>query len=228
MRRWAAKSSRPFWGWCLSATYDILDKFEQLGPSNSEGEVDAASLETDGFIVARDALAPTVCDAFDSALRKCPLTTHADWGVRVAKGCILQEAEAFNLLRSSAGPYSLTGDGVLYDEVVETLDTYPGPYPIHQDSAYFPDASISIAVALSPLGDERGGLWVSPGSHRGGLLPHDKGDFGPELKGDPARWGLQSLSLRRGDAVLIHPHLVHVMIGNSTTQLARLFSAIFH
>lgn len=188
--------------------------------------VDGASFETEGFLVVSAALAPEACDALDVYLGQCPLETRKDRGVRFATRCIGQNAEAQDLVRQSVGSLVENGKHVLFEEVVETLDTYPGPYPAHQDAAYFLDATVSVVVALSPLGDERGGLWVAPKSHQKGLLKHESGDFGLELPGDASNWELEPLTLTRGDVVLVHPHLVHVMKGNPTKNLARLFSVI--
>jgi len=187
--------------------------------------MDKTSFDTDGFLIARGVLSEEAIEAIDEYLSRAPLKTKKEFGVRFATQCICADEHVSNLVMDPVRAIVSCEEEVLHDEVVEMIDTYSGKYPVHQDSAYFADASLSIVVALSQLGDERGGLWAAPGSHRKGLLKHDEGEFGPELAGDQSSWGLKPLGLERGDVVLIHPHLVHTMVGNPTTQLARLFSA---
>ncbi|MFS8036741.1 phytanoyl-CoA dioxygenase family protein [Xanthobacter sp. AM11] len=186
--------------------------------------MDKESFNTDGFLIARDMLSDEAIEAIDEHLSRAQLKTKKEFGVRFATQCICGDEDVSNLIMDSVRAIFNCEEAVLHDEVVEVINTYSGAYPIHQDSAYFSDASLSIVVALSQLGDERGGLWAASGSHQKGLLKHDEGEFGPELAGDQSSWGLKPLRLERGDVVLIHPHLVHTMVGNPTTQLARFFS----
>lgn len=47
-------------------------------------------------------------------------------------------------------------------------------FPWHQDNAYnfLKDEHYQLWIALSKMNNERGGLWLIPGSHKHGLLPH--------------------------------------------------------
>ncbi len=64
---------------------------------------------------------------------------------------------------------------VRWDQAVEK-----GPggaeFPWHQDNAYngILEPFFQVWIALSDMTPENGGLWVQPGSHRLGLLPHHK------------------------------------------------------
>jgi hypothetical protein len=51
-----------------------------------------------------------------------------------------------------------------------------GEFPWHQDNAYnrLLDEHFQLWIALSKMNAERGGLWLVPGSHKKGLLPHTK------------------------------------------------------
>jgi len=183
----------------------------------------SSSYETDGFLVVRGALSSDECEKLDAFLTRFPLETRLDWGVRFAKNCIAKCPELGDLItQSSVGKFS--SSRFLYDEVVETLNTATDPYPIHQDASYFPAASVSLALALSPLQDARGGLCVAPGSHSSGLRPVEGRKVESTLENDQG--GLELLDLQRGDVVIIHPHLVHTMVRNSTALPARMFSVI--
>ena len=49
-------------------------------------------------------------------------------------------------------------------------------FPWHQDNAYnkLKDRHFQFWVAITEMTQENGGLWLQPGSHRNGLLPHRK------------------------------------------------------
>lgn len=186
--------------------------------------MEAVSLEASGVIVLDGALSEDSCKALDAFLNRCPLKSEPEWGVRFAKGVMIHSPEVSELIEALPRVRAFITDRILHDEVVETINTCSRPYPLHQDAAYFSGASASLTVALSVMGDERGGLFYSPGSHNSGLRSHQEGYFGPELIEELE---LEPLTLQRGDIVLFHPHLVHLMVGNKTTKLARLYSITF-
>lgn len=49
-----------------------------------------------------------------------------------------------------------------------------GEFPWHQDNAYnrLRDEHFQLWIALSKMNSDRGGLWLVPGSHKQGRLPH--------------------------------------------------------
>jgi hypothetical protein len=49
-----------------------------------------------------------------------------------------------------------------------------GEFPWHQDNGYngLKNEHFQLWVALSKMNNERGGLWLVPGSHKNGILPH--------------------------------------------------------
>ena len=183
------------------------------------------SYETEGYLVVRGAFSAAECDVLDQQLNVVPLTNRPDWGVRFAKNVGELSTQLESLLSVPILANGFTCDCLLEDEVVEMQNTASGLYPNHQDAAYFPRATMSVAVALSELGGDNGGLAVLPRSHVGGFRTHRSGGSGPQLD-EVSPTELTQLELARGDLVFIHPHLVHSMIGNRTEQLSRMFSAV--
>ena len=181
--------------------------------------------DTDGLVVARKAFSATACNALDLLLAQFDMDAVPDAGIRFARGCADKNPEILQLIRESDAVRPFADGVVLYDELIEARDT-PRAYPVHQDGAYFPTANASLYLALSDLTAERGGLAVLPGSHAGGLRRHADRGFGPSIESDRTDQ-LDKLELKRGDAVLLHPLLVHELIGNRGPDKARMYSAIF-
>lgn len=81
----------------------------------------------------------------------------------------LSQPRLVRFLRGVIGP----DFWVRWDQAV-----YKGPgapaFPWHQDNGYngLKDEHYQLWIALSKMNAERGGLWLVPGSHKGGVLPH--------------------------------------------------------
>lgn len=109
-----------------------------------------------------------------------------------------------------------------------------GRHPLHQDLLYFPfrpaDGIVAAWTALEPCTRENGCLAVVPGSHGGGLLPHQNPDwdylnlgyFGAVGGPHPDRVHLE---LEPGDTVFFHPLLLHGSGRNRTRGFRRAISA---
>ncbi len=84
-----------------------------------------------------------------------------------------------------------------------------GDFPGHQDNAYnkLSVEHFQLWIALSKMNDERGGLWLKPGSHKNGLLPHDLVGSHQVYQGeveDPI-----CIDAEKGDLVLFSSMMLH-------------------
>lgn len=187
----------------------------------------SSSYEADGFFVVRNALSPQECERFDAVLSGCSMQSRPDLGVRYARDCLSTNKDLADLVLNSPAAKGLAAHTILYDEVVETLNTSGAPYPVHQDGGCFPGAIVSLALALTALNNETWGLSVAPGSHSEGLRATEKADGGFQCAADAEHHRLDLLPLERGDMVIIHPHLLHTMVRSGISSPARMFSAVF-
>jgi hypothetical protein len=82
-------------------------------------------------------------------------------------------------------------------------------FPWHQDNGYnrLKDEHYQFWVALSKMTSERGGLWVVPGSHRRGPLPHAK--VGNHMAYQGPTDGAICIEAEPGDTVLFSSLLLH-------------------
>jgi phytanoyl-CoA hydroxylase len=110
-----------------------------------------------------------------------------------------------------------------------------GRHPLHQDLLYFPfrpaDRIVASWTALERCTRENGCLAVVPGSHLGGLRPHENprweylnlGYFGAREVG--AHEGRVHLEMEAGDTVFFHPLLLHGSGRNRSQGFRRAISA---
>ena len=91
-----------------------------------------------------------------------------------------------------------------------------GDFPWHQDNAYnfLKVEHFQLWIALSEITPERGGLWVVPGSHLGGVLPHAAVGNHQAYRGPTD--GAVSLKAEAGDLVLFSSKLLHYTSPNVT------------
>jgi hypothetical protein len=99
-------------------------------------------------------------------------------------------------------------------------------FPWHQDNGYVaiePANNVTIWLALDDVDERNGCVWVMPGSHQGGLLPHrsqsaENWHLRVAVEGDgiPAR-------LKAGEAVIFSGLTLHRSKLNHTDQPRRAF-----
>lgn len=98
-------------------------------------------------------------------------------------------------------------------------------FPWHQDCGYLDimPSPVTVWIALDDVDLRNGCIWVMPGSHHGGLLPHGK------VSADS--WHLtvavagegQAVPLAAGEAVAFTGHTLHRSLANHTGQARRAF-----
>ena len=92
-------------------------------------------------------------------------------------------------------------------------------FPWHQDNGYnaLLDPYVQFWAALTPMNDANGGVWLVPGSHKNGLLPH-------HMKATHAVWaggkpkGAVSIEAESGDVLVFSSYILHRTGPNRTTQ----------
>lgn len=94
----------------------------------------------------------------------------------------------------------------------------------HQDNAYFqvtPPDVVGFWVACDETTPANGCMYVVPGSHRGGIQPHDmsKGDLG--LVVEPLEKDVVALPMAPGDGLVFHGEILHFTPDNTTPQRRR-------
>ena len=99
-------------------------------------------------------------------------------------------------------------------------------FPWHQDNGYVPiepTTNLTIWIALDDVDEQNGCVWVVPGSHKGGLLPHRSPNAGSwhltvAVDGDgvPAK-------LKAGEAVIFTGLTLHRSKLNHTNKPRRAF-----
>lgn len=83
--------------------------------------------------------------------------------------------------------------------------------PLHQDNGYGrlePMTDVTIWLPLVDTDESNGALLVVPGSHKGGLLEHQRASINPVLH-EASAVGARSIPLAAGEAVAFSGLLVH-------------------
>lgn len=105
----------------------------------------------------------------------------------------------------------------------QTVEKVPGgaEFPWHQDNGYngLVDGHFQFWVALSPMTPENGGLYLQPGSHRNGKLPHHVQGNHLVCPGDPSK--AVFIDAEPGDCVLFSSFMLHATSPN-VTNVGRL------
>jgi ectoine hydroxylase-related dioxygenase (phytanoyl-CoA dioxygenase family) len=88
----------------------------------------------------------------------------------------------------------------------------------HQDNGYnqLLDGYAQFWVAITPMNDANGGLWLIPGSHKNGLQPHHMVQTHFVWTGKPV--GQIPVEAEAGDVVVFSSYLVHRTGPNKTDQ----------
>ena len=104
-------------------------------------------------------------------------------------------------------------------------DARRGEFPWHQDNGYGNNArtnNVTVWVALDDVDENNGCVWVIPGSHKNGLIPHSPTGESWYVSvrapddGVPAR-------LRAGEAVAFTGYTLHRSLANRTDHPRRAF-----
>jgi len=95
-----------------------------------------------------------------------------------------------------------------------------GDFPWHQDNGYnqLKDEHFQLWIATTEMTGDNGGLWVKPGSHRQGIVPHYP--IQNHMCCDPPSNPIL-IKAELGDALLFSSFLLHFTAPN-TTQHSRL------
>jgi hypothetical protein len=106
---------------------------------------------------------------------------------------------------------------VRWDQAVHKL---PGgaEFPWHQDNAYnrLLVPHYQLWIAATPIRRDNGGLWLDPGSHRRGFLPHRYAGHFAVYQGEPENPVL--LEAEAGDVILFSSLLLHYTSPNVSNR----------
>ena len=93
-----------------------------------------------------------------------------------------------------------------------------GEFPWHQDNAYnrLRDEHFQLWIALSKMNAERGGLWLIPGSHKRGRLPHTK--VGKHQSFTGSTENSVCIDAEVGDIVLFSSLMLHYTSPNVSSE----------
>ena len=94
---------------------------------------------------------------------------------------------------------------------------------LHQDQQLWPYDSpggVTLWLALTEVNPKNGGIWLYPGSHERGLLPHDEHDpWHPVIKESQMEgWRPICGELAPGDLLIWDRHLVHYSEANKSEE----------
>ncbi|MDZ4742072.1 MAG: phytanoyl-CoA dioxygenase family protein [Verrucomicrobiota bacterium] len=108
----------------------------------------------------------------------------------------------------------------------DTADKARNTFPWHQDNGYGglePGTNITVWFALDDVTPDNGCVWVVPGSHKKGLIPHIKKsedswhiEVDVEGNGTPA-------NLKAGEAIAFTGYTLHRSLQNQTNNDRRAF-----
>jgi ectoine hydroxylase-related dioxygenase (phytanoyl-CoA dioxygenase family) len=189
-------------------------------PTPAPGEIDRAQYDDAGYVHVRGLLdAATV-----TALRHEALRFDGGRGLGVQVQLVHRSAPIRDFV--TRGPQiayatALLGPDVCFTHqqfVVKHPDAKPKrtDVPWHQDNGYGqlePPLDLTVWIALDDCTTENGCLWVLPGSHRRGLLPHDaQGALRAVAVDEPG----VPVPMAAGDALLFGSLLLHRSLPNTT------------
>lgn len=109
-------------------------------------------------------------------------------------------------------------------------DPRTATFPWHQDNGYGHKTSpqhVTVWCALDDVDERNGCVWVLPGSHRQGLLPHHATGTSWHLAVTVDGEGLP-VRLRAGEAVAFSGFTLHRSLANHTTAPRRAFFMEYH
>jgi hypothetical protein len=103
-------------------------------------------------------------------------------------------------------------------------DPQRGQFRWHQDNGYQdvqPGTNLTIWIALDDVDTGNGCVWVVPGSHRNGLLPHNRPNADSwHLETPVADQGIP-VPLKAGHAVMFSGYMLHRSLANASDRPRR-------
>lgn len=199
-----------------------------------------AQYERDGYLIVKDFLNKEEVDLlYGIATGNDTMTNHAiDLNDQSGKRTRLTlwftpGDDSFGLLTRSErmvkAAQTLLGEGEVchfHSKLMQKEPKVGGAWEVHQDYGYwykngflFPDAMISIMIALTKATKENGCLQVLKGSHKMGRVEHN---FAGEQQGADPAFVEQAMELFErvyveiapGDALFFHSNLLHMSEAN--------------
>lgn len=103
-------------------------------------------------------------------------------------------------------------------------DDARGQFPWHQDNGYVdivPGPNATVWIALDDVDERNGCVWVVPGSHHQGLLPHDKPNADSWHLQVPVSEPGIPVPLKAGEAVCFSGYMLHRSLANRSDRPRR-------
>lgn len=104
-------------------------------------------------------------------------------------------------------------------------DTDRSAFPWHQDNGYarvLPDNNITVWMAIDDATLDNGCIWVVPGSHKQGLIEHDKQDDNWYQQANVEAEGI-AVPVKAGEAIAFSAYTLHCSKLNTTDQPRRAY-----
>ncbi len=179
--------------------------------------------DENGFVILRGFFSPEEMDMVLEEIKKAGAQQQGEhclnkddmvfFGDIVRSTSLLQsfatQSRVIDLLKDLIGP----DFWIRWDQAV---GKYPGGshFPWHQDNAYnkLLDPHFQFWLGLTPMNEENGGLWLQPGSHKLGLLPHSKVDNHLACDVQPCK--PQFVSTEKGDVIVFSSLTLHYTTRN--------------
>jgi ectoine hydroxylase-related dioxygenase (phytanoyl-CoA dioxygenase family) len=199
-----------------------------------------AQYDSDGYLLVKSFLGLEEVDLLysiataDNILRNHSIDLNDQSGKRTKLTLWFTPGDdTFGLLTRSQGivnaVQALLGEGEVchfHSKLMQKEPQVGGAWEVHQDYGYwykngflFPDALISVMVALTEATKENGCLQVLKGSHKMGRLEHN---FAGEQQGADVPFVEEAfklfervyVELEPGDVLFFHPNLLHMSEAN--------------
>lgn len=132
---------------------------------------------------------------------------------------LLYKPELLDIVESVIGP----NIQLYHDQAFSKPPKHGGPVLWHQDNGYWhcePADLVSIWIALDDVDQENGCLWMLPGSHKLGTLPHDRSDS-ILLQVDVDESKLVPFEMPAGHGLMHHCEIIHGSHPNTSNRNRR-------
>jgi hypothetical protein len=211
-----------------------------------------ATFARDGYVVRRNFFTPEEMSALQACLEEDPAIRDRAYGLADGKGGRTQisawhdpGADSFGAAARSrklvAATEALLGGVVAHYHSKVTLKRpgAGGTWLWHQDYGYwykygylFP-TMLAVAIPLTPMSEENGGLKVLRGSHAMGRIEH--GFIGTQVGADPSRveriqqtCATEYFEAQPGDVMWFHGNMIHSSEDNRADYARNLFLVCYN